>query len=110
MNLQQPIPPAATSGNFRRTARIAFGGTTYFLKSSLEYEMVLAEGYYLISNRQFDLSVWGETQAEAEEAFGFAFHGIYENYALESDDKLSKEAKLLKYSLLSTVQKVIHED
>ena len=44
-----------------------------------------------------------------ENAFSFTFHSLYQNFAVEKDEKLSRESQLLKKNLLNIVKKVIYE-
>ena len=55
-----------------------------------------------------DLTVWGATLAEAEDALAFGFFSLYQNYYLEDDANLAPDAVELKARLhrliLETVQ------
>ncbi len=88
---------------------IAFETTIYILNKRLDCQVEFEDEMYVIQNSEFDITVWGETREEAEYAVGFTFHSLYQNFALENDEKLSNEAKLLKNNLLNTVKAVIDE-
>ncbi len=59
------------------------------------------DGYHIISNKLFDILVWGNTKKDTEVAFDFTFQAIYQNFALEDKNNLSLLAQRLKQSLLS---------
>lgn len=62
--------------------------------------------FYLIFN-ELNLTVWGSSQEETIEAFSFQFHSLYHNFALENDDNLSAEAKILKLKILDLISLVL---
>ncbi len=66
------------------------------------------EELFIIRCEALDLTVWGQTLTEAEEALAFGFYSLYQNYYLEEDDKLTGDAQQLKARLhaliLETVQ------
>jgi hypothetical protein len=84
---------------------IKFEDKIYVLNKKLACAVDFEEDNYTIRNEFLDITVWGDTREEVETAFSFSFHALYENYALEDDKKLSKEAKVLKINLLSLVRK-----
>ncbi|WP_428656452.1 hypothetical protein [Runella sp.] len=88
---------------------IAFENTVYILNKRIDCQVEFEDGMYVIQNLEYDITVWGETREEAEYSFGFTFHSLYQNFALEEDKKLSKAAILLKENLIKTVKKVINE-
>lgn len=65
---------------------------------------------FFISCEELDILVWGDSHAQAMEAFGFAFESIYECYALEDDSKLSIEAMEVKKQLLELVEEIVKID
>jgi hypothetical protein len=77
----------------------------YKLRHELECRVWYEENMYHIAYDALDIVVWGESRKDCEEAFYFAFHALYENYAIESDDNLSKKAIQLKTDLLKLVDK-----
>ena len=93
-----------------RPSNIAFENTVYILNKRLDCQVEFEDDMYVIQNSEFDITVWGETREEAEYSVGFTFHSLYQNFALENDNKLSEKAKLLKNNLLTTVKKVINEN
>lgn len=70
------------------------------LKNKLGYQVQFEEDNYIFTNDLLDITVWGNTRDEAEQAFSFALSALYQNYAIESDDKLTQEAKAIKAKLL----------
>lgn len=83
---------------------INFDDVTYVLNQRLNCEVSYEDETYIIANDLLDITVWGDTRDEAETAFSFAFRSLYVNYAEETDEQLSQEAKLLKSTLLSLVK------
>lgn len=92
-----------------KPSTLAFESSIYILNKRLDCHVEFEDDMYVIQNSEFDITVWGETREEAEYSIGFTFHSLYQNFALENDDKLSEEAKLLKNNLLNIVKKVIDE-
>jgi hypothetical protein len=92
-----------------KPSNIAFENTVYILNKRLECLVEFEDEMYVIQNPELDITVWGNTREEVEYSFGFTFHSLYQNFALEQDERLSEEAKLLKTNLLNIVKKVIHE-
>ena len=66
------------------------------------------EEVFVIRCEALDLTVWGQTLTEAEEALAFGFYSLYQNYYLEADEQLAPDAQRLKALLhtliLDTVQ------
>ena len=92
-----------------RPTNIAFENTVYILNKRLDCQVDFEDEMYIIRNSEFDITVWGETREETENAFSFTFHSLYQNFAVEKDEKLSRESQLLKKNLLNIVKKVIYE-
>lgn len=92
-----------------KPSTIAFENTVYILNNRLDFQVDFEDGMYVIQNQEFDITGWGETREEAEYSVAFTFHALYQNFALEKDEKLSKDAILLKNNLLTLVKKVINE-
>lgn len=92
-----------------KPSNIAFENTVYILNNRLDFQVDFEDEMYVIQNSEFDITGWGETREEAEYSVAFTFHALYQNFALEKDEKLSKEAILLKNNLLNLVKKVINE-
>jgi hypothetical protein len=78
----------------------------YVLHEKLACEVNFENQAYLIAFPPLDLCVWGATREEAEAAFNFSFHALYQNFALERDDSLSKEAIVMKNKLLTIVKAI----
>ncbi len=81
--------------------KIEYEEYTFYLKYKLycEVEYSKDEGLYFITYPKFDISVWGESEKEAKEAFNFSFWALYQIYAIEDDEKLSDKAIELKNQL-----------
>ena len=80
---------------------LAFNGVSYIFREKLETNVSYDDGHYVISNELLEIAVWGVTRDEAEEAFAFAFHSLYENFAKESDKNLTPRSRRLKRALRS---------
>jgi hypothetical protein len=83
---------------------IKFDEKIYDLSEKLDCSVFFEDNNYIIVNEKFDLSVWGETREEAEQAFNFAFSALFQNFAKENDDNLSNTAKKIKDRLLKIVK------
>ena len=73
----------------------------FVLAEKLETDVSFEE-LFIIRCEALDLTVWGPTLTEAEEALAFAFYSLYENYYREADANLAPDALRLK-SLLHTL-------
>lgn len=82
---------------------LKFGEHIYPLNRALDCVVFFEDGVYVIFNDELDITVWGDTRIEAEEAFKFSFHALYQNYAMEQDYNLSDDSILLKNKLLDLV-------
>lgn len=88
---------------------IKFDTSIYILNEKLLCAVEYEDDCYTIKNASLDICVWGDTREEVEMAFAFSFHALYENFALETDDKLSAASKELKNKLLKLVKSIVHE-
>ena len=89
---------------------IKFDDTIYNLSEKLDCSVIFEDDNYIISNEKFDLTVWGDTREEAEQAFCFAFSALYQNFAKEQNENLSDKAREIKTELLKIVKaEYIHE-
>jgi len=88
---------------------VEFDGTAFILDRELSCEVSYEENNYILRNEEFDLTVWGDSREEVEEAFSFSFYSLYLNFYSESDNKLSKKAQILKQKLKMTIKEVINE-
>ena len=61
----------------------------------------------LIRCEALDLTVWGQSLAEAEEAFAFSFDALYQNYYLAADAELAPDAQRIKAILHQLVREVV---
>lgn len=83
---------------------LQFEDVIYVLSEPLVCEVSYEDESYIIRNERLDLTVWGDSREEAETAFSFAFHSLYQNFAEEADGQLSDDAKSLKSDLSSLVK------
>ncbi|MBK9935268.1 MAG: hypothetical protein IPP61_05045 [Cytophagaceae bacterium] len=88
---------------------IKFDKKIYSLNVKLDCDVNFEENQYIIHNDFLDITVWGESREEAEEAFNFSFHSTYINYVFEEDQYLSEEAILLKNKIKSIVNAIFDE-
>lgn len=89
---------------------LSFGDIAFVLNSKLDCDVKFQEGNYVISCEDLDIEVWGETRDKAEEAFGFGFYSLYENYYKEVDKNLSSKAIKLKTKLKKLIKTVLNEE
>jgi hypothetical protein len=78
----------------------------YVLHEKLDCKVIFENQVYLMTFQPLQICAWGSTREEAEAAFNFSFHALYQNFAMESDDALSKEAIALKNKLLTRVKAI----
>lgn len=78
----------------------------YVLHEKLDCKVIFENQVYFMTFKPLQISAWGATREEAEAAFNFSFHALYQNFALESDDALSQEAISLKNKLLTSVKAI----
>ena len=88
---------------------IKFDRKIYSLNLKLDCAVNFEENQYIIHNEFLDITAWGESREEAEEAFNFSFHSTYVNYIFEEDQYLSDEAILLKNKIKSIVNAIFDE-
>lgn len=88
---------------------IQYDNTLFFLSHQLPCEVEFEDNNYIIRCEELDITVWGETRDEAEEAFSFSFFSLYENFYLENDKNLSPDAQSLKKELGRIIKEVIDE-
>ncbi len=72
---------------------------TYILHSSLKCLVTYEDDSFIIRNDLLDITVWGDDQDLAEEAFYFMFNAVYINYAKEKEEYLSEKAIILKHQI-----------
>ena len=82
---------------------LAFDRHSYILKEKLDAVVAYVDGNYIISNKLLNITVWGKTRDEAEEAFAFAFHSLFENFANESDKNLTAKSRVSKRILKNLI-------
>lgn len=78
----------------------------FILARKLETE-VSFEDLFIIRCETLDLTVWGQTLTEAEEALAFSFYSLYQNYYLAADDQLAPDALRLKSSLRALILEIV---
>ena len=89
-----------------RPKYLKFDNTSYFFREELNGIVSFKRGNYFIENSLLDIAVWGRTRNEAEEAFAFAFHALYENFAKKDDKNLASNASRLR-SILEFITRTI---
>ncbi|MBE2281251.1 MAG: hypothetical protein IAE91_12730, partial [Ignavibacteriaceae bacterium] len=88
---------------------IKYQDKNFVLNKKLDCKVSYEDENYIIHNEELDLTVWGESRKEVEEAFYFSFLSLYENYYNESDSNLSAAALILKGKLKDIINKVEDE-
>lgn len=85
---------------------IKYDEKLYVLHEKLTCDVNFENQVYVVSFSPLNLCVWGVTREEAETAFNFSFHALYQNFALAEDETLSEEAIVLKNKLLAIVKAI----
>lgn len=86
--------------------QLKVANSAYFLNKPFVCEVEFEDGNYLMQNDEFNITVWADSRTKVEESFAFAFHSLYQNFALETDEKLSPKSQVLKKKLLETVKQI----
>lgn len=79
----------------------------FILNNRLVTHISIEDDLFFIANDELDITVWGSSREEAEEAFAFSFYALYLNYCLEEDENLDEGAQELKRLLKSLIQSVV---
>lgn len=82
---------------------IKYKNLNFILNKQLVCSVEFIDDNYIIKNNELELTVWGETRKDVEDAFNFSFYSIYKNFYLEDDSNLSSEAILLKNKLKNRI-------
>lgn len=93
-----------------RQQYLRFKTVSYILREKITGDVSFEDGNYIIINEPLNISVWAKTRDEAEEAFAFTFHSIYQTFALQEDRNLTEDAQVLKQTLLTLVFSVIDNE
>jgi len=88
---------------------IQFQEASFILTKKLECNVEFNDDLYLIRNEELDLTAWGDSREEVEEAFSFSFYSLYVNFYKEKNSNLSKNAQTLKRKLKKIIKTVIDE-
>lgn len=91
-------------------SKIAYQNITFVLKEHLNCNIEYKRGKYFISFTPLDISVWGKSREEAEEAFSFVFYSLYINYYLVKNSDLTSEAVALKKKIKGFIKEVVDEN
>jgi hypothetical protein len=83
---------------------IRYGEQTIKLKSPIKVEVVLSDERCSLYYEPLDILVSAPTLSECEEDFQEEFNVLYEEYAEETDEKLTESAQELKRTLLNLVK------
>ncbi|KAF0153566.1 MAG: hypothetical protein FD143_98 [Ignavibacteria bacterium] len=78
---------------------IRFDNHIFILQSALVCDVNFEDDSYFITNHDLDITVWGNTREETEQAFCFSFYSLYKNYVEEIEENLSEKAIELKNKL-----------
>ncbi|MGN1298229.1 MAG: hypothetical protein ACI4VH_07480 [Clostridia bacterium] len=70
------------------------------LNKAINFKIEIDKNGFYYSNDDYNIYAYGETQREAENNILEEFKIQYESYALEKDEKLDNNAKILKNNLL----------
>lgn len=89
---------------------ISFENHVFILNDRLACEVEFENNSYIIRNNDLDLTAWGDSREEAEEAFSFSFYSLYINYVMEAEDKLSVKALELRNKLHSLIKTYYNEN
>ena len=81
-------------------------GLVFILAEKLATDLSFDELFF-IRCEALDLTVWGQTLTEAEEALAFGFYSLYQNYYLEDDTNLAPDALRLKAQLNELILDVV---
>ena len=71
----------------------------------VEFDVVKEGKTFLITNKELDITAWGDSLEEAIDAFKFTVEATYINYFLEKDENLTDKAKILKNKLTKMIIK-----
>ena len=114
-----------TKGNISKVHHIAeiTPGTHPFVLEEMVYEnfavdfhdklvcsVTVEDDQFFISHDELDITAWGDTRTEAEEAFRFSLYAIYQNYYFEEDSKLSTNALKLRDYLFNITKSVTEHE
>lgn len=88
---------------------ITFDELTFDLSKPLLCEVAYEDKYYFIKNDELNISVWGESREDVEEAFRFSFYSLYINYYSEEDSNLTGDAIILKQKLHELIKNIVNE-
>ena len=83
---------------------IRFENHTFVLNKKIVCTVDYQDDIYFISYDNLDISVWGTSREDAEEAFAFTFYSVYQNYCCEKDAALSRKAQEMKRKLLALIR------
>lgn len=85
---------------------ITYNNMTYTLINSMKCLVTIEDNMFIIRNELLDITVWGEDQDSAEEAFYFTFNAIYINYVKEKEENLSDKAIILKHNINNLIASI----
>lgn len=88
---------------------IRYDNHVFVLHSPLVCNVDFEEDTYFITNDDLDITVWGNTREEVEQAFCFSFYSLYNNYSEEEENNLSSKAIELRNKLNSRIKSHYNE-
>lgn len=92
--------------NYYKEDKVVYGDEIFIFLKSFIYEVFKVEDIYVAKNDFFDLVGYGDTEKEARLDLYSCLSDTWSEYAMESDDKLDYNARLLKQKLLKNIRKL----
>ena len=86
---------------------IRYQKKVFTLNQALECKVEVVDENYIITNQSLDITTWGESIEEAQDAFSFSFYALYENFYDENSEKLSPKAQKIKEKLHNLIKLVV---
>jgi hypothetical protein len=86
---------------------IRYQNKVFILNQALECKIEVVDENYTITNQILDITTWGESLEEAQDAFSFSFYALYENFYNENSEKLSSKAIKVKEKLHNLIKLVV---
>lgn len=103
--MSQVLPPPATT--FRPDV-LRYEEHVFVLRRRLAARAWQEDATWFIQCEELDMTVWGDSAEQAEEAFGFAFYAHYLNYYLADDNQLAPDALAYKSQLQGLIRVALH--
>lgn len=88
---------------------IRFENDVFVLHYPLVCNVDFEEDNYFITNDELDITVWGTSREEVEQAFCFSFYSLFKNYSEEKVEYLSEKAIELRNKLNTMIKSHYNE-